>query len=344
MPSSDRDASLLCTFTLHLLETLQELGYDPTPFMQRHKLRWQHLKQASARLPCATYFDLVEDILSETQHPGLGLEAGKNMTLIDQGLLGYTLYSCENLGKAFELYQKYGDTMGQSFRGLLHTDNKHAYFTQMHTESELQSRPAVLRYEVEMEFSLWLKLGQALSSQNSWWEEIHLTFPEPNYSDLYQQQFACPLLFEQPYNQFVFAKALLDKPFDTFNPTTADLLEVQCAELFKELSHQGGFSGEIQHLLARCAGRYPDIKQVCEHFNISESTLRRRLTAEGTSYKQLLLSFRLELACRYLKETQLSITEIAYLVGYTEPVNFFRAFQRKLRTTPQAYRSAETSA
>lgn len=200
-----------------------------------------------------------------------------------------------------------------------------------------------MRYEVEMEFSGWVHLSQAFGGEEHWFDELHFTFPEPDYAERYQPQFACPVLFEQPCNQFVFSTSLLDKPFTTFNPETSVLLETRCADILKDLSHQGGFVGEIQHLLARCVGRYPSIDQVCQHFNLSESSLRRRLATENTSYKKLLLDFRLQLACKYLKETQLSITEIAYLVGDTEPANSFRAFQKQYATSLREYRQMNPS-
>lgn len=63
--------------------------------------------QADARLPYETYFSLVEEVLRKTKHPGLGLEVDNHITLLDQGLLGYAFYSCENLGRTFSLYQDY---------------------------------------------------------------------------------------------------------------------------------------------------------------------------------------------------------------------------------------------
>ena len=71
---------------------------------------------------------------------------------------------------------------------------------------------------------------------------------------------------------------------------------------------------------------------------MSSRTLQRRLAAEGVSYQELLEDARKEAAGRYMSESTLAICEIAYLVGYSEPAPFHRAFKRWYGMTPEAFR------
>lgn len=336
VPADPSDIPILSVFALHLVQAIESLGFDPNPFLKRHELEMQQLKQPNARLPYKTYFALVDDVLDETGYPGLGLETGKPITLLEQGLLGYTFYSCESMGKVFEAYRNYAGIVGQVIHGQLVFDEELAYFTVK--PGVLSAYPRLLQYECEMEFSMWFHMYHTLGGVKNWFSEVDFTSTNASHREQYEEHFSCPVRFGQANNRFVFRRCELEKSLDTSSAETAALLEAHCAALLKELSHQGGLTGDIQHLLARCAGRYPSIEKVCQHFHLSESTLRRRLAAEGTSYKQLLLNFRIDLACRYLSETNLSISEIAYLVGYTAPVNFFRAFQKSRRCSPNSYR------
>jgi AraC-like DNA-binding protein len=68
-------------------------------------------------------------------------------------------------------------------------------------------------------------------------------------------------------------------------------------------------------------------------------TLQRRLRAEKTGYKQILDDVRRELAVDYVSEPDLSIKEITYMLGFSEPSNFTRAFKRWTGTSPNAYRA-----
>ncbi len=72
---------------------------------------------------------------------------------------------------------------------------------------------------------------------------------------------------------------------------------------------------------------------------ISLWTLQRHLRAEGTGYKELLEQTRRDLAARYVKESHLSVGEITFLLGFSEPANFARAFKRWHGNTPTGYRA-----
>jgi AraC-like DNA-binding protein len=65
---------------------------------------------------------------------------------------------------------------------------------------------------------------------------------------------------------------------------------------------------------------------------------------EGVSYHALLDDARKAAASQYLSESTLAIGEIAYLVGYSEPAPFHRAFKRWFGKTPEAFRQAEKAA
>jgi AraC-like DNA-binding protein len=71
---------------------------------------------------------------------------------------------------------------------------------------------------------------------------------------------------------------------------------------------------------------------------MGERTLRRRLADEDTTYKQVVLEFRMELAASYLRGNAMSIQEIAYVTGYADPSNFHRTFNKHQGLTPNAYR------
>jgi AraC-like DNA-binding protein len=72
--------------------------------------------------------------------------------------------------------------------------------------------------------------------------------------------------------------------------------------------------------------------------DISPRSLQRHLTEMGTSYSVLLAEVRLDTACRLLTESELSIAEIAYRLGYSGPSSFSRIFMRLMKIQPAVYR------
>ena len=199
-----------------------------------------------------------------------------------------------------------------------------------------------MRFQIEDVFTEWFNFSQRWGEPIPWFQQIDLAFDQPDYSDYYREFFQCPIKYNQPHNRFYFNKALLQRPFSTYQEHLYQLTEQQCRHLLDEKFHTNNLSGQVQTLLAKNTGHYPSIEQVCEQFHFSPATLRRRLAKEGTSYSQLLKEFRLHLACRYLEETNLSISEIAYLTGYSEPANFTRAFKSIYACSPLSFRQQNT--
>ena len=97
-------------------------------------------------------------------------------------------------------------------------------------------------------------------------------------------------------------------------------------------------STAVRRLLILSAGEFLKIKEVSDQLHITERTLRRRLSVEGTDFRTLFDSIRNTLAQNYLSNTSLSVVEIAHRLGYGEATNFHRAFQRWNEMTPSEYR------
>ncbi len=84
----------------------------------------------------------------------------------------------------------------------------------------------------------------------------------------------------------------------------------------------------------------PTFAFVAGKLGVSHRTLRRRLRELGTSYSKVLAMVRLEAARQRLANDNLTIDEIAYQLGYTEPTNFRHAFRRWTGCAPSAYRAS----
>jgi AraC-like DNA-binding protein len=81
-------------------------------------------------------------------------------------------------------------------------------------------------------------------------------------------------------------------------------------------------------------------ESIADALHLSRRSLQRRLKEEGTSYTQVLDETRRQLAAQYVRHSRLSINEITYLLGFSEPSNFSRAFRRWTGASPTAYRES----
>ena len=97
-------------------------------------------------------------------------------------------------------------------------------------------------------------------------------------------------------------------------------------------------TANVRRLLIHSAGNFLSSSEVAEKLNITERTLRRRLTADGTNFRTIFEDIKNTLARNYLRKTSLNVLEIADLLNYEEATSFHRAFQRWNSITPADYR------
>lgn len=123
------------------------------------------------------------------------------------------------------------------------------------------------------------------------------------------------------------------------DPALATLLGRYAAQLIERLPRS-----EDPLELTRCAlitrlrSGEPTLERVAGDLGVTGRTLQRRLVEQGSSFKELLDEVRRELACAYLKKSSISLSEIAYLLGYSDASAFNRAFRRWVDETPAEYR------
>jgi AraC-like DNA-binding protein len=126
------------------------------------------------------------------------------------------------------------------------------------------------------------------------------------------------------------------------DPVLRQMLEEQANDILARLPARCGLAFEVQRVLAaRIAGGDTQIGAIARQLGVSVRTLQRRLAAEGVSYQELLDDARKEAAERYMTGSGFAICEIAYLLGFSEPAPFHRAFKRWYGMTPEGFRQKQ---
>jgi AraC-like DNA-binding protein len=146
-----------------------------------------------------------------------------------------------------------------------------------------------------------------------------------------------------PRHRVVFAAADARRPFLTSNEPLWQAFEPGLRRRLADLDAPASTAERIRAaLLEALPSGQASIDTVARKLSVSKRTLQRRIEAEGTSYQQILDDTRTQLAYHYLENTALTIGEIAFLLGYTEPNSFYRAFRVWTGSTPDAARHAKS--
>jgi AraC-like DNA-binding protein len=127
-------------------------------------------------------------------------------------------------------------------------------------------------------------------------------------------------------------------------PYPSGIVETQVLALLAKLPKAEATTDAVRRLLAeKLANGPPTLEQIARRLRMSARTLHRRLDQEGTSFRRILAEVRREVAARHLREPQLAVGEIAFLLGFSEASAFHRAFKRWTGHAPRAYRDLEHS-
>lgn len=143
----------------------------------------------------------------------------------------------------------------------------------------------------------------------------------------------------QPENRLIFDAAWLDAPATLGSPITYPSVVSLCDALLEELELRSGLAGQVRGVLLRKLGHDTSLASVSEELKIPRRTLRRRLLKEGTSFREVGEHLRTQLAVKYLRETDLSVEDIAFALGFSDAANFRHAFRRWTEKSPNEFRN-----
>ena len=172
--------------------------------------------------------------------------------------------------------------------------------------------------------------------------------PEPRTSDqkgdistLVKDDISTLVLhFAREERRIVFDRSVLDTPMQTADPKLARILRKHAESVLQSLPKGSTtWLDQFRDVLAHeLAGGDPTIQVAADALHTSVRTLQRHLAEHDVTFQSELETMREALARRYLVERSMSVAEVAYLLGYSEPSAFHRAFKRWTGTTPGAFR------
>lgn len=168
-------------------------------------------------------------------------------------------------------------------------------------------------------------------------KQVCLTRPIPHNPQAFVDAFGAPVTFGAARHEVIWDAAALGQPMNDANPALNEMLR---AHVEAEMPTRGNLSAavEAQLLAALAGGGDTSITAVARLMGMSERSLQRALSGEGTAFRDLLGTVRRDKSCRLLKETSQPVSAIASQLGYSEPAAFVRAFRRWFGASPAQWR------
>jgi AraC-like DNA-binding protein len=173
---------------------------------------------------------------------------------------------------------------------------------------------------------------------------VHFTHAAPPYQDEYERVFQMPCVFRSDRNALLTDEKWLDYKIEVLPRSVNEVLRAHAEELLEKLDNSKSTRGRVEELLTpmlRTGGA--NVGAVAGKLGLSRQTLFRRLKAEGVTFEKVLDGLRRRLALQYLDGGKVSVNEAAYLLGFSDPASFSRAFKRWTGSSPRAMCAAKAS-
>lgn len=269
----------------------------------------------------------------------LGLHTGEEVNFASLGIVGYLVQNSPDLMSAFK---RAADYLTLSSNLLVTTIEKRRsdtviVFTPIPAfanEYEFGARQAV-----ESSMSFVVHAAQKLTAKPIRPKRVSFAFAAPANTAEYDRIFNTALVFREEENALLYAAEDLQLPVVSFNRTLFEMLDREAKQLVDSQSGGKTLRTEIKRLMIPMFQKeLPQLESLAEKLAMSTRSLQRRLHEEGTSFQEVFEESRAELATQYLRNPSLTLSEIAYLLGYAELSAFSRAFRRRTGQSPTDFR------
>jgi AraC-like DNA-binding protein len=297
-------------------------------------------KSPDAYIPIETYLLIQDEAARYTNDPIFGLHMGEYAEAGSWSILGYMMMNCKTLGDAFEKSGRYSRIIGNLIEAkaeLRFKKIKVVFFTPPHA-------PLMSRHCFESTFSSSVRMMRTLTGLPLNPLQVTFIYPEPESRAEYERVFCCPVLFGKKENSFTIDMSIINTPILMANPGLLEYFEKYAQDFLAEMDRKDEYTQAVTKIiLSRLDDEDLSIQKVAKEMMVSVRTLQNRLDEEGVVFSELLKDIRQKLAQKYLRENY-SVEHITYLLGFSEPSVFRKAFKKWAGLTPKEYRDMSFSA
>jgi len=277
-------------------------------------------------------------LLSNAEHawakPGLGLEFGHSLNLNSLGMIGQAARASRTLGEAMDIVTKY---LALRSPLLSFSVFKAAFGTEYILDGSCDLGDTE-RFMIEAGFAATASFLMELSSEQLNPIKFRFKRKADGEPELYTKILGNGVSFEQHNDSVLIPFRITEQKLSTSNQMNAEEARRYCDTEIEHLPNNSNFKQLVYVSLCSQLSNAPTETDTAKILGCSSRSLRRRLSDEKTSFRDMLNKARCDRGKRLLSTTHMSIEEIAHEIGYVNVGNFSRAFKEWTGLPPSLYR------
>ncbi|MBW2313677.1 MAG: AraC family transcriptional regulator [Deltaproteobacteria bacterium] len=325
---------------LPLLEYLENEGFDLKALLARVGIPRTVLEDTKARFP-KDQLEALWRVASEVSgDPAVALRVSTMVKTNTLGIIGYLASVSESGRTAFELVKGLTPLLWEDFECELESEGDLA-FIRCGTGTD----PGASRFTSEYAIGVTITMSRAFGATRVGPLEARFSYPAPEHADEYERILRVPVRFDAGEDGVLLPISMMDSLNPSADAALRLLLERYAADQLASIPTRAGFGQRVRTcILSMLPQGSVTADTVAAQFSMSNRTLRRRLRDEATSYQEIFDDVRVELARHYLTKERRGIDDVAFLLGFSDPSAFTKAFRRWTGKTPADFVRTESGA
>lgn len=328
----------LSAWILAIVKALEDAGVDPAALMQGIGMDSTRVGDLGYRYSQDQVTSLWIAAVEATGDLNFGLKVAHHIRPSTFHVVGYAMSCSATLRRAAERFahsaRLISDSAAVSFTG---ESQGHRLTVDLNTGG----RQPIYQTIDTMLAGFFLLCEWILSSPAT---PVEVTFRhrKPADDQAYRDVFRCPIRYGQPINSILFPTDVLERPVPSANEELATMLD-ELAAKHLAFRFSSRFSRKVRDsLIGQLPNGEPSKQETARLLAMTERTLLRRLREENTTFQEVLDRLREELAYDYLRRADLTVEDIAYLLGFSSSSTFSRAFMRWTGQRPSVWREGRS--
>ncbi len=327
-------------FARALLDYAASAGADAARLHARSGIAPDDLEDQDARVPYSRYVALMRAAIDETQNPALALEYGAESDFRKYSVVGLIAHSAPTMAAALEQMNRYSklvievDGVGDGPRFEIAPRDGGLWLEDRRLD------PNAFPELTETTWSRFICGARRNFPHAVFALEAHVTHAPPPYAAEYERVWRVPVTFSAKSNAIRFNPVWPTLPVEPESRYVFGVLIEHAEELLNELQSSKTLRGRLEkELLPLLHTDDVGMEKMAAKLGMSRQTMFRKLKAEEATFEKILDDLRRRMSMHYLTGRKVSVNETAYLVGFSDPAAFSRAFKRWTGASPRDARS-----
>ncbi len=323
-------SSVTFHYVLKALEKITNISIEK--MLEQVNLSMDDLTKIDGKIDSKNLSSIFKYCMKESNNKALALHIGQAVSYQSLGLLGYLLLNTNNLKEMIEKFNAYQKLISGYFKFHFFEDEVYYKLAIYINENPMIPVPS---FHAQVHLSSIVSILTQILGEKVFPEFTYFSQSVDENINEYKKIFGENLFFSKDENAIFFKKDNLDIPVKNSNSLMLDYFENEAKKILDEQELQSWYSKVEKEIFKNIGEKEITIDLISSNLGTTPRTLQNYLKSENKTFRDALNKIRQKLAEHYINNTKMDYGTISFLLGYSEPSSFFRAYKKWNNKTPK---------